>query len=86
MGEDMNTKGLFRMLSNRCPFTIKVKSWFFDPMSGEDNVTFCPLKNSTVLANYTLKGVKGSIYVFRMEFCCMHTTRAMLLETPQWCF
>ncbi|NJE13672.1 hypothetical protein [Thermococcus sp. LS2] len=47
-------------LSNHCLFTIKIKSWFFESKSGEDNVTFYILKNNTVLANYTLKGIKGS--------------------------
>ncbi len=52
------TKGA--SLSNHCPFTIKVKSLFFDSISGVDNITFYLLKNDTVLTNYTLKGVKGS--------------------------
>ncbi len=47
-------------LSSHCLFTIKIKSWFFESKSGENNVTFYILKNNTVLANYTLKGVKGS--------------------------
>ncbi|RLF78097.1 hypothetical protein DRN38_07630 [Thermococci archaeon] len=45
-------------LPKHCPFTIKTKSLFFE--SGLNNVTFHLLKNNTVLANYTLKGIEGS--------------------------